>query len=269
MHESWRFRFVRLLAAVLIGLILAFLVLPTLIVFPVSFSNTEYLVFPPQGFTLRWYGEYLSDSAWREATLFSLKIACLATVVSLTIGTLAALAVSRGNLPAKGVISTLILAPMIVPNITVALAIYLQFATWRLSGTTFGFVLAHSVLAVPFVFILVSAGLQRLDYLVEMAALSMGASRARTIREVTLPLAMPSIGAAGIFAFLTSFDETVVSFFISNVETKTLTRKIFEDIDFNLSPIIAAVSSLIVITTLALMALPRLATRGKKKASAA
>jgi len=244
-----------------VSLICIFLVLPTVIVIPVSFSNADYITFPPKGFSWRWYHEFFTDDDWRDATLFSLKIAFLTTICSLAIGSMAALAAVRGKLPAIGLISALVMAPLIVPNITVAIAIYLQFSSWHINGTTLGFVLAHTVLAVPYVFIVVSSGLQRLDQSVEMAALSLGATRWQTIWEVTLPLSLPSLFAAGVFAFLASFDETVVSFFLSDAQTKTLTRKIFEDIDFNLSPIIAAASTVIVVCTLVMMAAPRLLAR--------
>jgi mannopine transport system permease protein len=248
-------------------LILVVLILPTFIVIPISFSDTDYIVFPPRGLSWRWYEEFFADEDWLRAALFSIRIGVLTTFVAVTIGTMAALAIIRGRLPAIGVMSTLVLAPLIVPNITSAIAIYLQFSHWHLSGTTLGFVLAHTVLAVPYVFIVVSSGLQRLDPSVEMAALSLGAARWRTLFEVTLPLIRPSVAAAAVFAFLASFDETVVSFFISDAETKTLTRKIFEDIDFNLSPIVAAVSTLIVICTLVLMVLPRLLTEKGRSAA--
>jgi mannopine transport system permease protein len=161
--------------------------------------------------------------------------------------------------PGRETVQALILAPLIVPHIVVAIALYLQFAPWSLVGTTAGFVLAHTVLAIPYVVLIVSAALTRLDQSLEMAALNLGASPLRTFLEVTVPLTAPAIGAGAIFAFLASFDETIVSFFLSGIENKTLTRKLFEDIDFNLSPIIAAISTIIVVTTIAVMGLGQLA----------
>jgi mannopine transport system permease protein len=114
-------------------------------------------------------------------------------------------------------------------------------------------VLVHSALAVPYVVLVVSAALQRLPPSLEMAALNLGASRLRCFTEVTLPLIVPAVAAGAVFAFLASFDETVVSFFISGVEHKTVTRKMFEDIEFNLSPVIAAASTLFVAVTVGLM----------------
>jgi mannopine transport system permease protein len=241
------------------ALILLFLILPTLLVVPMSFSSTTYLRFPPTGFSLQWYAEYFSSPEWVSATLFSLKIAALTTVSAVVIGTMAAIALVRGHVPGRETINALLLAPLIVPHIIVAIAIYLQFAPLRLTGTTLGFVLIHTALAVPYVVVIVSAALTRLDFSLEMAALNLGASRLRTFIEVTMPLIMPAIAAGAVFAFLASFDETVVAFFISGVENKTITRKIFEDIDFNLSPVIAAVSTIFVVVTVGLMGLGQLA----------
>lgn len=250
----------RILGIVVCGLILAFLLLPTLIVLPMSFSGTSFLTFPPQGFSLRWYDEYFSDPAWQSATIFSLKIAILTTIASVVIGTPAAVALVRSTLPGKELLNALVLAPLVVPQIITGVAIYLEFAPLNLNGTTFGFVLAHTALSVPFVIIVVSAAIQRIDPQLEMAALSLGSGRFRAMLEITVPLAAPAIAGGAVFAFLASFDEAVVSFFISGVETKTITRKLFEDIDFNLTPVIAAVSSIFIIATVLLTAGGRLAT---------
>jgi mannopine transport system permease protein len=229
--------------------ILVFLMIPTLLVAPMSVSRDPYLRFPPDSFTLKWYAAYVLDPDWQQATLFSLEIAALTTICAVLVGSAAAVSLTRGLLPGREAIHALMLVPLIIPPIVFAIAIYLQFAPLHLIGSIPGFVLAHSVLAVPFVVIIVSAALERLDPSLEMAALNLGASRARAFIFITLPLIRPAIAAGTVFAFLSSFDEAVVSFFISGVENKTITRKLFEDIDFNLSPVIAAVSTLFVVVT--------------------
>jgi mannopine transport system permease protein len=168
---------------------------------------------------------------------------------------MAALALVRGRIPLKGAVNVLLLAPLVVPHIVVGIAVYLQYAPLGLTGSTLGFTLIHTSLAVPYVILVVSAALQRIDFSLEMAALSLGASRARTYFEIVTPLVLPAVGAGAVFAFLTSFDETVVAFFISSVGNQTLTRKLFEDIDYNLTPVIAVVSTLIVVVTLGLTGL--------------
>jgi mannopine transport system permease protein len=237
----------------LTGAILAFLILPSVLVVPMSFSATAYLRFPPVGFSLRWYEAYFSDSAWIDATLFSLQIAAITTLASVVIGTMASIALVRGRIPAKDTIGALLLAPLIVPHVIVAVAVYFQFAPLGLVGTRLGFVIIHTALAVPYVVLVVSAALQRVPPSLEMAGLNLGASRLRCFQAITLPLIAPSIAAGAVFAFLASFDETVVSFFISGVEHKTVTRKMLEDIEFNLSPVIAAASTLFVVVTVVLM----------------
>ena len=235
--------------------ILLFLILPTLIIIPMSFSSTTYLRFPPPGLSLRWYAAYLFDPEWIDAILFSVQIAAWTTLASTVIGTMASVALVRGRLPGRETIEALLLAPLIVPPVVVAIAVYLQFAPLGLTGTRLGFVLIHTALAVPYVVLVVTAALQRLPPSLELAGLNLGASRLTCFRRITLPLITPAVLAGAVFAFLASFDETVVSFFISGTEHKTVTRKMFEDIEFNLSPVIAAAATIFVLVTLMLMSL--------------
>lgn len=234
--------------------VLLFLLLPTLIIVPMSLSPSTVLRFPPPGLSLRWYREFLSDPDWVSATLFSTQVATLTTAVSVVVGMAGAVALVRGRVPGRETLEALLLAPLIVPPIIVAIAVYLQFAPLGLTGTVPGFVLAHTALAVPYVVLVVSAALQRVPPSLELAGLNLGASRLRCFGRITLPLIAPAVAAGAVFAFLASFDETVVSFFISGSEHKTVTRKMFEDIEFNLSPVIAAASTVFIAITLVLMA---------------
>lgn len=235
------------------GLILVFLILPSVLIVPMSFSPTNYLQFPPAGFSTRWYVAYFSDAGWIDATWFSIQIAAFVTIASAIIGTMAAIALVRGDVPGQNALGAVLLAPLIVPHVIVAIAVYFQFAPLGLNGTRLGFLLIHTALAVPYVVLVVTAALQRLPPSYEMAALNLGASRLRCFQKITLPLIAPAIAAGSVFAFLASFDETVVSFFISGVENKTITRKLMEDIEFNLSPLIAAASTIFVVATVLLM----------------
>ncbi|MFS8049616.1 ABC transporter permease [Rhizobium sp. BR 314] len=239
----------------MLAAVLFFLVLPTLLVIPLALNNTSYITFPPQGLTLHWFRAYLSDLDWRSSTIFSLEVAAATTVMATTIGTMAAVAFVRGKLPCKALLQALCLGPMIVPAIVFGVALYLVFSPLQLTGSLKGFVAAHSVLAVPFVVLIVSAALERIDPLLEQAAMSCGASRPHAFLLVTLPILAPSAATAAVFAFLTSFDEATVAFFISDTGGKTIGRKMFEDIDFNLTPVIAAVSVIIVCVSLILMTL--------------
>lgn len=226
-------------------LVVTFLVLPSVLVAVMSLGSEKYLEFPPRSLSLRWYEAYFRDPDWIGPTLFSLRVGALSALASTAIGTMASLALVRGRLPAREWINAIVVAPVVAPAIIVAIAVYLLFARWHLVGTTPGFVLAHTVLTVPYVVLTVSAALSRFDPSLELAALSLGASPLKAFLKVTLPLVLPGVLAGGAFAFIVSFDEAVVSFFISGVTTKTLPKKLFEDIDFDVSPTVAAVGTLL------------------------
>jgi mannopine transport system permease protein len=226
-----------------------FLLLPTLVIVPMSVGPERYMRFPPNGFSLRWYSEYFADQDWINATLFSLETGVIATICATVIGTMLALALVRGRLPGKGLIELLVIGPVIVPHIALAVAMFLVFEQLRLTGTLLGFAMAHTILALPFVVFTVLAALYRFDADLERAALSCGAGPLQTFRHVTLPLIAPGVISAALFAFIISFDEAVVSFFISNLDRKTLPRKMFEDIDYNISPTLAAVATMLTLLT--------------------
>jgi mannopine transport system permease protein len=230
-----------------------FLLLPTVLIVPMSFGPDQYLRFPPSGFTLHWYAAYFSDADWLDATLFSVKIAILTALVATIIGTQVAIALVRGRLPLKPAFELLVVGPVIVPNIALAIAMFLVFDRLHLTGTTLGFVAAHTALAMPFVVFTVLASLYRFDADLERAALSCGASPIQAFALVTLPQIAPGIVSAALFAFIISFDEPVISFFISDLDHRSLPRKMFEDIDYNISPTLAAIATML--TGLTLLAL--------------
>lgn len=233
--------------------VVVFLLLPTLLVVPMSISPQNYLEFPPSGVSLRWYEAYFADPQWIGPTIFSLWIAVWTALVSTVIGTAASLALVRGRVPSRELLRIMMVTPIIAPIIVVAVGMYSLFLRLGLSGTSLGFVLAHTVLATPYVILTVTATLQRFDWSLELAALNLGASRVSAFFRVTLPLILPGVAAGAVFAFVTSFDEAVVAFFISDINQTTLPKKLFENIDYNLSPIIAAIST--VVTTLSLLLL--------------
>ena len=233
--------------------VLTFLLLPTAIILPISFGEQRYLQFPPTGFTLAWYREFLLEPRWQQATLLSLKVAALVTVTATMLGTLAALALVRGRPQCRALLNVLVLSPLIVPNIVVAIALFFFLARIGLTGTITGFVLAHTILALPFVILTVSASLHQLDSDLELAALGLGASRFQTFHHVTLPLIMPGLISGAVFAFITSFDEPVISFFISTAGQTTLPRRMFEDIDQNITPVLAAAA--VVVTSVSIIGL--------------
>ncbi|MFN7024789.1 MAG: ABC transporter permease [Pseudorhizobium sp.] len=252
-RPAYRQRLAKLVGATGVVAILIFLMLPTLIIVPMSISDTAYLRFPPEGMTLRWYSEYFFDADWMASTWFSLKIALATSIAATVVGTMTALAIARGDLPFKGAVQAMALGPMIVPHVVLGVALYLVFSPLHLTGTFTGFLIAHTVLSVPFVVITVTAALQRLDPALELAALNCGATRVQAFGLVTAPNIIPGIASGAVFAFLASFDEATVAFFISEAGGKPIGRKMFEDIDFNLTPIIAAASTVIVLASLCLI----------------
>ena len=243
----------RVLGVVLLVLVLGFLLVPIVVVIPMSLGSERYLQFPPKNLTLKWYGEFFGDANWRAAALYSLTVASFTTIASVVIGTMAAVSLTRGTLAGKKILTAVTLAPLIVPHIVLGVALYLSFTPLGLSGNVPGLVLSHTALAVPFVVLTVSAALYRIDRSLEMAAMNLGASRFGAFRLVTLPLVKPAVAVGAVFAFLTSFDEAIVSFFMSGVSNKTLPRKLFENIDFDISPLIPAVSTVLMLVSLALM----------------
>jgi len=253
------------------GLVCLFLVLPSLIVVPMSFNADTLLRFPPQGFSTVWYQTYFAADDWRAATWHSLAIALAVTVLATALGTLAALALIRGRIALRTLYIYVMLTPMIVPPIVSAVSMYGVFAQFRLVGTLPGMVLAHTVLALPFVIINVAAVLQRMDWRIEQAARSLGASALKAFFLVTLPLIRPGLIVAAIFAFITSFDEVVVALYISGSSAITLPVEMWSGLRFEINPVVAAVSSLLLgisILTLLTIGLVRRMAAGDPGASA-
>lgn len=238
------------------ALVLLLLLAPIFVIVPVSFSSSSYLQFPPPGLSLRWYREFFGRADWLTPTALSFLVALATAAVATPLGTLAAYSVVRGRYPGKRIAQAFIVSPMIVPLIIVALATYLTFARLRLVGSVTGLVLAHAVLAIPKVFIVVTAALRGLDVALERAAMSLGASRARTFVWITLPLIRTGIVVAAVLAFLTSFDEVVVAIFISGSSAVTLPKRMWDGIRLEYNPTITAASSLLMtLTVVALVAL--------------
>lgn len=234
-----------------LGLIVAaFLVSPLLIIVPISFSSSRFLEFPPPGLSLQWYEAYFTSDAWVAATLQSCGVAIVVAIVSLAIGSAAAMAFVRGSPRMRRVGYQLLLAPMIVPGIISAVALYFLFARLQLVNTSLALVIAHSVGTVPMVVLIVAASLQAQNIRLEHAAASLGASRIATIWRIVLPLIRPALIVAGFFAFLGSFDEFVFSLFLSGPNTMTLPIKMWSGIREEITPTIAAVSSLLIAFTI-------------------
>lgn len=236
----------RLMRAVgVLGLL--FLSLPIFVVLPISFSTSRYLQFPPPGLSLQWYARYFGSERWIQATGLSVGVAAIVVGVTLVVGMLAALGTARDTFHGRNLLVVGCLAPLLLPNMVTAIALYFTFAQVGLVGTVTGLVLAHSLLALPLVFVTVSAGIRGLDSSLERAAAVLGAGPLRVLFRVVLPLLRPSICAAALFAFIVSFDEIVVSLFLTSVGVRTLPKMMWENIIMEIDPTISAVSSCLVV----------------------
>ncbi|MCX7320582.1 MAG: ABC transporter permease subunit [Hyphomicrobiales bacterium] len=247
------------------GLVVAVLILPIIVVMIISFSSASYLTFPPPGFSLRWYEQFFSDSNWMSAFWTSAWIATVSALIAVGLGTCAALGIVRGEVRGKSVIMLLLVSPIIVPPVVLGLSLYTLFLKYDLVGSVIGLAAAHAIGGLPIVVVILSAALQNADKRLEQAASVHGASSLTVLRLVTLPAIMPGLAAATFFAFLHSFDELVLTLFLSSAQLKTLPLMLWGDVNYRLNPVLAVVSTLEVLLVVGglFLARPVLATSQK------
>jgi ABC-type spermidine/putrescine transport system permease subunit II len=231
------------------GLVFAFLLLPMVIVALLSFSSSSYLVFPPPGFSFRWYATYFADQIWIDATIRSVNVAVVTTLAATVLGTLLAFSLVRGHYPGRAFVNQVSIAPLIVPSIVYSVAIYSLFAHLKLIGQWPAVALAHTVHTLPFVVLIVGAALRTFDIAQEQAAIGLGASRFQAITRVTLPQIRPALVSAAFLVFISSFDELVIAMFLGG-SRMTLPKKMFDNIMNDIDPTIAAVSVLQIVLVL-------------------
>lgn len=252
MHDS-RFHAGRWLFYTFCTMIFLFLILPVFVIIPISFSSARFLQFPPEGFSLQWYGEYFTSRTWVSATVLSFEVGILTMLFATILGTLASLALARSNFKGKKIIYALLLSPLIIPFIIVAVSLYYFFSKLHLIGSMWALVLAHIALALPFVVVNVTATLQGFDITLERAAFSLGASRLVTFFRVTFPLIRPGVITGALFAFITSFDEVVIAIFLSGARAVTLPKQMWDGIRIAINPTISAVASLLIAFSILLL----------------
>jgi ABC-type spermidine/putrescine transport system permease subunit II len=251
--------------AVFASVTFIFLMIPSLMAIPMSFTNTLFLVFPPEGFTVKWYHNFLTEERWVEPTLLSLRLAGVTTLVSLILGTLASLALVRGVLPFKRTINLFVISPMMIPVIIIAFAAYGLYAKLHLIGSFWGIVTAHTILCCPFVILIINANLYRFDINLEKAARNLGASAMKTFLLITLPLIKPGMISAGVFCFITSMDELVLTMFLIGTRKTTLPLRIFSQIQFRIDPVVATASTFFVVASIAIFIVLAFIRRDSKK----
>ena len=233
--------------------VLLFLLLPILVIMPLSFSASSFLSYPMPGWSLQWYDNLFSSDEWGRATRNSFIVAPLATLLATVLGTLAAVGLARVQFFGKGALMSLLIAPMVVPIVVVGVSTYLFFAKIGLADTYLGLILVHAALGAPFVLTTVLATLQNFNNNLVRASQSLGANQTQTFFRVTLPIIAPGVISGALFAFATSFDEVVVTLFIAGPTQVTLPRQMFTGIRENITPTIAAVATLLIIFTTTLM----------------
>ena len=226
------------------AIVLLYLILPILIIVPMSFSSTRFLTFPPPSLSLRWYQDYVGSAAWMQATRVTLIVALATVAIAAPLGVAAAYAISQSKLKIMRVIHMTLLLPLVVPIIITAVGIFFVYARVGLVATLSGLILANVMLGLPYVIISVVAGLQSFDATQEMVARSLGMNRIRSFIAVTLPQIKSSVIAGAIFAFISAVDETIVALFISGGQYQPLTKRMFTALRDEIDPTIAAISTL-------------------------
>ena len=249
-----------------VGVIVAlYFILPTLVVIPLSFSADQSFQFPPTEFSLRWYQNFFTNPVWLGSLGNSLLVAALAALLATVVGTAAAVGLSRLTGRLAGFARTLLMISMVTPAIVVAVAIYITFLQWHLTGSLGGYVLAHAAIGVPFVLVSVTSALGGFDPKLLRASASLGASPVRTFLRVTLPLISRGVFTGAVFAFVTSLDEVVIALFLRSPFFQTLPVQMYTAVTVEVDPTIAAASSLVVVTVTLLLLIPMLVRRPKRR----
>ena len=270
---------------VICGLIFFFLIAPILVIIPLSFNaqdfftfTPEMLAFDPAGYSTKHYEDFFTNSDWQLALRNSLKIAPVATLLSVSLGTLAAIGLSQSHVPFRRAIMAILISPMIVPLIISATGMYFFYSNpyiptpfgaielpFTLTGTYLGVVLAHAALGIPFVIITVTATLVGFDNSLTRAAANMGAGPVTTFFRVQMPLILPGVVSGGLFAFITSFDEVVVVLFVGSAGQKTLPWQMFTGLREQISPTILAVATILIAISVLLLFVVELLRRRSER----
>jgi len=229
--------------------VIVFLQIPVIVVVLAAFSTTSYLTIPPRGLTLAWFGKVLTDPTYLAAIRMSLMLACGSTVISLVLGVAAAYALFRKALPGSEAITSVLMAPLILPAVVIGVALLQYYSLTGLRGSLFGLLMAHVVITVPYIVRSALASLAGLDLAVEEAARVLGANGFEAFWLVTLPLIQPGLVAGALFAFITSLDNVPVTIFLIGANQTTLPVLIFSSVEMGIDPSVAAVSTLLIVAT--------------------
>ncbi len=246
-------------------LILIFLVAPSFIVVPMSFSGSQYLEFPPENWSTRWYLHYFNSSEWMAATWTSIKVAVMTIFVATPIGTMAAYGMLNSSTKITRLLFVVMISPIMIPLILVAIGVFYFYVKVKMVNSILGLVLAHSLIAMPLVLIIVMSALNNYDMNQEKVARSLGATRLQAFFQITLPQIRFSIISSALIAFLTSFDEVIIALFISGGPNSTITRSMFLSLRDQIDPTIASISTILIVISSGLLIAAQ--TFGKRKDS--
>jgi len=244
--------------------VLFFLIFPVFVVVPMSFSDASSLKFPPTEFSFRWYQQVFSNTDWINAIQTSFGLSLLASSIALVLGSLAAYGLVRGTMRGKKLLHSNFIAPLIIPPVILAVALYMGLAAIGWLGSFAGLLLAHTLLAIPYVVLIMSVAIQAFDIRIEQVAFTLGASWLTMFTRVLLPNLVPSAMAAWIFAFITSFDEVVITNFIAGTYD-TIPKRMFNELILQVSPGITAIATVLIVISLVLMSIFAKVTFGSKK----
>lgn len=252
-----------------VGLVLVWLMIPVIIIVPMSFSGSRFLAFPPPTWSLRWYEAYLANPLWMQATRVSLSVAAASAILATVLGTAAAYALDKSNSRAMRAAQVVLFLPLVVPIVITAVGVFLVFAEVGLLASLPGLILADTMLALPYVITSVLVGLRKFDPVQEMVSRSLGMNRFRTFFVVVLPQIRASVVSGLLFAFIAALDETVVALFISGGEYQTLTKRMFTALRDEIDPTIAAISTLLTVISFLVVTIAALSSREEPRAGAA
>lgn len=257
---------------VICGLIFLFLIFPILVIIPLSFNAEPYFTFTrqmlslnPDGYSLRWYDALFSSEQWLRAIRNSFFVATCSTIIATTLGTLAALGLSRPQMPARAFFTAVLISPMVVPLIITGAALFSFYARLNLTNSFVSIILAHVVLGTPFVVITVTAALSGFDQSLIRAARNLGADQTTTFFKIILPLLLPGVISGALFAFITSLDEVVVVLFLAGPAQEPMTVRMFSGLRENISPTILAVASVLVFLSIILLTTLEMIRRRQEK----
>ena len=240
------------LKALFSGSLIVFLLAPLIAILPLAFTNSIVLSYPIPGFSLRWFYDIFYTSVWYNAIINSLIVGTGTTILAVILGTLAAIGL-RERVFFPNLFNTLFLLPMIVPAVVTGVGMQILFSNFHIINTYGGLIIAHTVIAIPFVVICVSSSVKGIDRRLEFAAASLHASPVSVFFRITLPLAFPGIATGAVFAFATSLDEVILTMFVAGPAQRTISRQMFSTVKENVSPSIAAAAFIFIMFTILIM----------------